>query len=274
MTITSHVPAQAAEATSSPAPAPAGFLQNKGAVAGVFSVVGLIVLVLLFIASTWCIRRNKRNRLLEEAVDWSPPSHLAGGATATDTEKGYPTDLYRTNSGSSNNSRSTGNRYPAPSAYRDQPPLQSQNTYGSGSNAYGGHDDKPVPAAPGSQYAPSIAPSQRTQQTYGQTTYGQYPARNQGPPPASLQPAQNPFNPNANVALAAPHFDRAHARTPSPTDSDMAYLGYVDATPGNGVQLGRKVSLTKATATTVQHGSAEGAPDGAHNGAALKVVNE
>ena len=49
----------------------------------------------------------------------------------------------------------------------------------------------------------------------------------------------------------------------------MAYLGYVDAAPGNGVQLGRKVSLTKATATTVQHGSAEGAPDAGNGG--LKV---
>ncbi|VDB96972.1 unnamed protein product [Peniophora sp. CBMAI 1063] len=280
VTITSHITAQAAESTSSAAPAPAGFLQNKGAVAGTFTVVGLVVLVLLFIASTWCIRRNKRNRLLEEAVDWSPQTHLAGGAAA-DTEKGYPSDLYRTNSGSSNNSRSTSNRYPAPSTYRDhpQPPLpsqnMSQNMYGNGGNAYGGYYDKPVPAAPGSQYAgsqyaPSIAPSQRTQQAYGQTTYGQYPAYNQAPPPPSLQPAQNPFNPNANVALAAPPFDRSHARTPSPTDSDMAYLGYVDA-PGNGVRLGRKVSLTKATATTVQHGSAEGAPDGP---SALKVVNE
>ncbi|KZV69832.1 hypothetical protein PENSPDRAFT_735098 [Peniophora sp. CONT] len=284
VTITSHVTAQAAASTSSAVPAPAGFLQNKGAVAGTFTVVGLIVLVLLFIASTWCIRRNKRNRLLEEAVDWSPQTHLGGGAgIAPDTEKGYPSDLYRTNSGSSGNSRSTAQRYPAPSTYRDQqqPPLpsQSQNMYGNAGNAYGGYYDKPVPAAPGSQYAgsqyaASIAPSQRTQRTYGQTTYGQYPAYNQPAPPPSLQPAQNPFNPNASTALVAPQFDRSHARTPSPTDSDMAYLGYVDA-PGNGVQLGRKVSLTKATATTVQHADGTStASNGIIAQSTLKIVNE
>lgn len=52
-------------------PKPQSFLQNKPLSAGVFSAIGVVVLIIAVILITTCVRRRTRDKLMRDAVDFS-----------------------------------------------------------------------------------------------------------------------------------------------------------------------------------------------------------
>ncbi|KAI0033789.1 hypothetical protein K488DRAFT_84632 [Vararia minispora EC-137] len=263
-TLTSTV--NAAAASTSSTAKPTGFLNNTPLMAGVFTVVGVVGLVLFFILATWFVRRRRHDRFSDEALDFSPATHL--NSSSNDDNVGYPNSLHRTNSNGSQFSRSA----PTMTYGRESP----DRMYGGGGGGYGAAQGYGAAATGGNDYgyynrlAPPV-PSQayttrQMQQAFnsGPTIYAQSlpAALRPGAPPA----AQNPFEP--------PNLNRS--RSPSPTQSELAYAGYVGA---NGmddrVQIGRKVSITKASASVKGRPPALQLPEtfGNENAASLKVVN-
>ncbi|KAI9513168.1 hypothetical protein F5148DRAFT_1278914 [Russula earlei] len=96
--ITSTLTAQSSQSpTQTPIPASrasTSFLKNKPAMITVFSLAGLIVLALLFVLLTMVVRRSKRNRLENQAIDFSPT-----GAHLVDVD----VDVYNDGGGGSDN---------------------------------------------------------------------------------------------------------------------------------------------------------------------------
>lgn len=90
LTDTSLATSSSASATAAAnAAAPKGFLANKGLSVGVITACSLIGLVLLIVVATYAIRRRRRNKLHDEAVDFTPfPSSDELLGNRNDVERG------------------------------------------------------------------------------------------------------------------------------------------------------------------------------------------
>jgi len=158
--------------------------------AGVFSVVGVVGLILLIIIGTWFIRRRRRDRFEDEVLDFSPTTHINGVSDGTS----YPNSLHRTNSIGSQYSR----RAPTVNPGYGAAGYGSTQGYGAAGAAAGGYG-----------YYNNNPPMQ--QALSGPTTYGALP-----PALRPGAPGQNPFS------------DFNRSRTPSPEQgNDAAYGGYM-----------------------------------------------
>lgn len=92
MTSTATSPASATAA------APQSFLQNKPLEGGVFALVGIVIMIIIFVVITYAIRRRQRSRLesdIADAITFDPAVSEHYG----DEEKG--TNTYRLSGGSS-----------------------------------------------------------------------------------------------------------------------------------------------------------------------------
>ncbi|KAF8639721.1 hypothetical protein AX17_000983 [Amanita inopinata Kibby_2008] len=112
--------------TSTPMPKTNSFLQNKGAEGVVFSLVGIVALVIIFTIVTFAIRRRRQRKLVQDAISFDP-------ATLTAAERGSTEKIsIRTSAGSDPISRSHG--YYGQQVQYNQPAIQPQNIPG-----YPGH---------------------------------------------------------------------------------------------------------------------------------------
>lgn len=68
MTVTSFVNDVPSPSTSSAAPRPQSFLENKPLSGTIFALVGLVVVIIMVIIITTCTRRRRRDRLLKDAA--------------------------------------------------------------------------------------------------------------------------------------------------------------------------------------------------------------
>jgi len=96
ITVTSSVNRAQSSQSSSQAPSQSShtsFLQNKPAMIAVFSIAGVVALVLIILLGTTVVRRRRRSRLIKEAIDFSPTTaHLVdayddSGRSDNDDEK-------------------------------------------------------------------------------------------------------------------------------------------------------------------------------------------
>ncbi|KAH9973072.1 hypothetical protein BGW80DRAFT_282952 [Lactifluus volemus] len=169
VTITT-TPAQHASAiqTSTAAPKPQSFLENRPAMVGVFSSVGALLLLAVVGFCVLAVRRRGRKRLEMEAIDFTPSAvHLLAAAdTGKDEEKGSVGGRTRQSDTSFYSQGSVG----AGGALASSPPSEMQmvpqqpvmsNFAGMGSGA-GYHDDREGFARP--YYDPMRQQQQRQQQ--------------------------------------------------------------------------------------------------------------
>ncbi|KAI0306957.1 hypothetical protein B0F90DRAFT_498003 [Multifurca ochricompacta] len=76
VTLTSVTHVQASQSPTQ-TPTSLSFLQNTSAMIPVFTVVGIIAVIIIFTLGTFAVRKNKRNRLIKGAIDFSPTAaHL------------------------------------------------------------------------------------------------------------------------------------------------------------------------------------------------------
>ncbi|KAI0320643.1 hypothetical protein OF83DRAFT_1104075 [Amylostereum chailletii] len=258
----------AAQSQETAAAKPVSFLDNKPLSAGVFSLVGVVALVLLISLATLALRKRRHNRLESDAVDFAPSTHLT---SPDDDEKSYP-DLHRTRSNGSSN----GSHAP-PSAYGGGR-VSPERAYAGGNAGYGGAPQLPGQSYGNGVYAYYDKPPPPSQQMYnaGPAPYanqaynvpGGVPNPNAGyglanPAMAQVsrlntvasvrQAGQSPFEPERQQRSGLPYAGAYTDTSPTSSISYNAYNynGYDDqpAAVDPRVQVGRKVSLTKATAT-------------------------
>ncbi|KAH7916312.1 hypothetical protein BJ138DRAFT_599421 [Hygrophoropsis aurantiaca] len=201
--------------TSPTASPPKGFLENKPLEGGVFALIGIVAMVIIFIAITFTLRRRNRNRLdreIADAVTFDPSTtdryedeerrlnsiekRFSGSSSGHGHGYGYgPQTTYAPQQGY------YGQGYPqqpapfrAPSPYRSPSPPDAM--YYNGNTGAGltrkYSDRKPVPPLlPNPVYDPS-----RSQPAFPQ--YGQFPGQDNALPPLpgrSVSPAAMYPNP-------------------------------------------------------------------------------
>ncbi|KAG2146680.1 hypothetical protein DEU56DRAFT_785833 [Suillus clintonianus] len=114
-------------ATSTAAPA-VSFLQNKPLEGGVFALVGIVIMVIIFVVVTYTIRRRQRNRLesvIADAITFDPAVTEHYG----DEEKGMNTyEKYRLSGSSSGHGHGFGYG-PQPAYAPPVPPVPPQYGY-------------------------------------------------------------------------------------------------------------------------------------------------
>ena len=116
-----------------------------------FGLAGLVGLVIIIMIATFAMRRNRRKKLMEEAVSFDPSYMTTGrdGDTGSLAEKGAP--LVRNPSGGSGTRPPSVGSYtgsyrggaynnpaPPPGAYSGQPAYGQQQGYGGQAQGYGG----------------------------------------------------------------------------------------------------------------------------------------
>lgn len=91
----------ASSLASATAAAPQSFLQNKPLEGGVFALIGIVIMIMIFVVVTYAIRRRQRNRLesdIADAITFDPAVNKHYG----DEEKGTSSfDKYRLSRSSS-----------------------------------------------------------------------------------------------------------------------------------------------------------------------------
>ena len=119
--------------TTVTAPAPVGFLQNKVLSGVVFSIVGVVALILFIVIATWAIRKRKQRKTLEEAISFDPAN-----AGYTDSFDRDPEKLTLQRSASVRSNEGYGRdqwvSVTGPTAYAVQPPGQAYVTQQLGRN--------------------------------------------------------------------------------------------------------------------------------------------
>ncbi|CCM04859.1 uncharacterized protein FIBRA_07052 [Fibroporia radiculosa] len=203
----SSSPSPSTSSATLPASSPQGFLQNKALSVGVITASSLVALILIVVLATWAIRRRSRNKLHDEAVDWTPfPSsdELPGRA---DVEQGgndgtgLPGEGRR---GSRGSGLTSGSQTIAPA----ESSSAQKNAHAQGPDMY---ERTGYPALPVFVPAPTTP-----QATYANQPYSN-PVQNVadlGPYP-SFDPRAGPsaYNPKAPLLLPANNVDSRYSRS-------------------------------------------------------------
>lgn len=212
ITITSIVNIQSA-ATPTKTSAPVAFLQNKPLEAGVFTVVGIVALVILIVVATFALRKRRRHRLdmeYAEAVSFDPSVNRY-----TDEKGGdfHPQDnwLRRSASSSSSSSGSHGGVQPMQPVYAPGPGIVRDNLYASNmgytQQAQGFANPSYPVAGQGQGYSSNVQASQY--QIPPRSPYPVYDPARSPPPMATEYPAFGdrgaPTIPQLNIISATPH---------------------------------------------------------------------
>ncbi|KAG2058825.1 hypothetical protein BDR06DRAFT_49165 [Suillus hirtellus] len=103
-----YVTSTASSSASTIAAVPQSFFQNKPLEGGVFAIVGIVIMIIMFVVITYTIRRRQRNRLesdIADAITFDPVVREHYG----DEEKGTNTfEKYRLSSSSSGHGHGYG----------------------------------------------------------------------------------------------------------------------------------------------------------------------
>ncbi|KAH9960522.1 hypothetical protein BC827DRAFT_1208359 [Russula dissimulans] len=144
VTVTSSVDRAQSTQPSNPPPTQAShtsFLQNKPAMIAVFSIAGVVALIVVILLGTVVVRRRRRERLIKEAIDFSPTAdHLIdvyNDGRSDNDEKGGTGSSLRSISGSTSR-RAYG--VPSPSLLPPPvpvPPLRDAQQQGPGTGFAG-----------------------------------------------------------------------------------------------------------------------------------------
>ncbi|KAJ8086462.1 hypothetical protein PM082_005285 [Marasmius tenuissimus] len=198
-TVTSFVNAPASP-TSTPAPPPKSFLQNKPLSGFVFALCGVVGLVLIILITTFALRRSRRKKLEREAVSYDPGRGSYNDDMETrlvDEKGGGGGDLLSplARHGSQNSARTYGGPYVP--------------------NAQQGYYDQRIPAyGQYPNYAPRSPFEQQQQQMYpNYSATANYPGAPL--PPRSPNPA---YDPNAG-RVSPTELYRSNTRSSNNSDS-------------------------------------------------------
>ncbi|KAK1236697.1 hypothetical protein PQX77_000053 [Marasmius sp. AFHP31] len=199
-TVTSFVVNAPASPTSTPAPPPKSFLQNKPLSGFVFALCGIVGLVLIILITTFALRRSRRKKLEREAVSYDPGRGSYNDDMETrlvDEKGGGGGDLLSplARQGSQNSARTYGSPYVP--------------------NAQQGYYDQRIPAyGQYPNYAPRSPFEQQQQQMYpNYSATANYPGAPL--PPRSPNPA---YDPNAG-RVSPTELHRSNTRSSNNSDS-------------------------------------------------------
>jgi 4-amino-4-deoxy-L-arabinose transferase-like glycosyltransferase len=120
-----HNPTGALDSGGSSGGSTSSFFNNKGAVAGVFVVVGLVVVGMIMALGLLCFRRRRRQRLDREVIAAAIAASAAHQRTPLDEDNDVPSSTHQT----SESYPSTVNQ-----------PMQQYNQYGASYSNGGGYD--------------------------------------------------------------------------------------------------------------------------------------
>jgi hypothetical protein len=132
-----HNPTGALDSGSSSGGSTSSFFNNTGAVAGVFVVVGLVVVGMIFALGLLCFRRRRRQRLDREVTAAAIAASAPHQRTPLDEDNDVPSSGHQT----TDSYPSTVNQ-----------PMQQYNQYGASYSNAGGYDPY-ASAASGNPYA-------------------------------------------------------------------------------------------------------------------------
>ncbi|EPQ50721.1 hypothetical protein GLOTRDRAFT_133823 [Gloeophyllum trabeum ATCC 11539] len=231
------------------------FFSNKGAVAGVFTVVGLFVAALLFFLITTYIRK-RRARRFDDEVDEAAREAAATAYTANPYLDDDDDDFAMRN---------------AAAKYEPTPTVTSHGTYAQppmGAESYGMREIHPsqMPMTMGQQAGPPPVPYDPS--TYGMAGVGVQRARSRRDGPDASAPEQTPYNRFASPPIPEAYPDPAGRYRGGNTPHDWDLLqaaGLADQTPFSDPYAAVNANLVRGpshtqSSTSAHSGGSAGAP--------------
>nr|GAT54012.1 predicted protein [Mycena chlorophos] len=184
------------------------FLQNKALSGAVFGIVGFVALVLLFAGVTFFLRRQRRSRLLDDALSFDP-ALLAAADRVDGSEKGHSTNPSLGGAGYSSYAASSYSHHPQQDYYGSQQPMP-QDYYGQ----QGPSMQQEYYNQPAYGYAPPMAEASAG-------SWGQQPMQQQPPAPVPT-PTPQPQQSHNIARVAVPP-------TPAPLPEEFGSSEDADA---------------------------------------------